>query len=175
MTKVAGHGVNEQNVVIKELRNHLVSHQTPDVAIVSNDNLKSGTIAFGRKMKGYHCKCLSRSSYKSKKSIFQLNSFHFYQLSCQGTKNMKNTERMDCSGLNMTVTNTFQLLFILHLVRQRVWNIDSHQKNILKQLNWRIMRQLNKKMPEALAIKKTWTCGCFDSESDHANVFMFSE
>ena len=113
--------------------------------------------------------------YKSKQSIFQLNSFHFYQLSCQGTKNMKNTERMDCSGLNMTVTNTFQLLFILHLVRQRVWNIDSHQKNILKQLNWRIMRQLNKKMPEALAIKKTWTCGCFDSESDHANVFMFSE
>ena len=40
----------------------------------------------------------------------------------------------------MTVTNTFQLLFILHLVRQRVWNIDSHQKNILKQLNWRTIQ-----------------------------------
>ena len=61
MTKVAGHGVNEQNVVIKELRNHLVSHQTPDVAIVSNDNLKSGTITFGRKMKGNRCECLSMS------------------------------------------------------------------------------------------------------------------
>ena len=34
---------------------------------------------------------------------------------------------------------------------------------------------IKQKMPEALAIKKTWTCGCFDSQSDHANVFMFSE
>ena len=92
--------------------------------------------------------------YKSKQSIFQLNSFHFYQLSCQGIKNMKNTKRMDCSGLNMTVTNTFQLLFILHLVRQRVWNVDSHQKNILKQLNWRIMRPLNKKNAGSFSNKK---------------------
>ena len=93
--------------------------------------------------------------YKSKQSIF---SAEFLSLLPIIMPRDKKYEEHWTNGLQwpkyMTVTNTFQLLFILHLVRQRVWNIDSHQKNILKQLNWRRMRQLNKKNAGSFSNKK---------------------
>ena len=44
MTKVAGHGDNEQNVVIEELQNHrilVILTATPDFRIVGNEQLIS--------------------------------------------------------------------------------------------------------------------------------------